>query len=247
MHIVQVCPTKNKKYYVNLSTLIFKWKNYFQQRTAARSAEIKKKERTVKKKKRKPFKSWLQCGGSHPWRVSWCRCQQLLIAAQCTGRDGAVCSGGRHTGLIRMRRLRWNWPGYTEMKSLRFGSLINSQDLHHLHFHAHRPSPVSDPYLSPDSTTYCCRLIAWYLFLVVPEGWRREDMFWQHCSKFYEFVTQFGRSSFESAETCLRCTVVCPHPVSPPGWVSIIHKRWVANLKLITLMLFILHFKWTNT
>lgn len=75
----------------------------------------------------------------------------------------------------------------------------------------------------------------------------QEDMFWQHCSKFYEFVTQFGRSSFESAETCLRCTVVCPHPVSPPGWVSIIHKRWVANLKLITLMLFILHFKWTNT
>lgn len=55
MHIVQVCPTKNKKYYVNLSTLIFKWKNYFQQRTAARSAEIKKKERTVKKKKENPL------------------------------------------------------------------------------------------------------------------------------------------------------------------------------------------------
>lgn len=111
-------------------------------------------------------------------------------------RWSCVCSRGRHTGLIRRWRLRRNWPGYTEMKSLKFGSLINSQDLHHLHFHAHRPSPCQWPISKSRFHNLLLQTYCLVSILVMPEGWRREDMFWQHCSKFYEFVTQFGRSSF---------------------------------------------------
>lgn len=69
--------------------------------------------------------------------------------------------GGPHTGLNR-RRLRQSWLGHTEMKSGGFGLLINWQDLHHIHFHP--PPLVSDPHPTLDSTTYCCRVIAWLLF-----------------------------------------------------------------------------------
>lgn len=50
MHIVQVCPTKNKKYYVNLSTLIFKWKKLFSAENSSPFCRDKEKRKNCKKK-----------------------------------------------------------------------------------------------------------------------------------------------------------------------------------------------------